>query len=527
MKTKHLQLRNTLFFLLLIGTSSLFSQTMEWGTRFESKAFDIILGTGLGKDHGIVALKVKYIADYINNFYTKGEVHILGQDAKQDQVVPFMEEFEGRQVYLEKFISHGGKSNILFYVFDAKAKKGYEYLQPLHPSTLMPSGAPRKLGECNNDGEKWGSCFGIVTSPDTSKVMLFKVKGFGNDNAFIASILDADFNLIREVSAKAPNMVLPGALKDNIAAVDNQGNAFFWWEDLIFDPNNKKAPPKQDYMLYMADAKTNQTREFTLKNTGGDIGGFSLDVRSPQYVYGAGLCKGSAYNLQKSVHFLKIDKSNGQIVYEKSTDFSQAVCAQYVSEKEQREIIAKANGGGLQLKDYVIKGLIANPTGGAMVLLEHLEEINDPQRNFKTWDYHNIVVLSYAASGELKWTVKIPKWQSVGMAAKRHASFAYFFKGDKLHILYNFNLDDLDVEFEADSKHMGNIIGKVGGILLMTVDQAGKLERKILTQYTYDDKYYHEVLIMEPDKTMRIATDKLLVVASDQGRLAFGIATLD
>jgi hypothetical protein len=249
----------------------------------------------------------------------------------------------------------------------------------------------------------------------------------------------------------------------------------------------KKGKPNYKYLMLRYDDKNDKatTIELSLgENFVTDLAATSLDngdyICAGMYSKNGSEANGSFYAL--------MDGATGTLKTKSLKEFSVEFLTQGLSDRRKKKVeerLKKDKETGI-LTSYDIHDIIRRLDGGCVLIAEQywLETTQYYDSSTKMWRtsyiHHNedIIVINIDPKGNIEWAKKIAKWQITGGGALVFFSYAVQVVGDKIHIIYNDDKDNVDA---VKDKDLDAYTGEKNSIaLLVTLDATGKMKRKPL-----------------------------------------------
>lgn len=330
----------------------------------------------------------------------------------------------------------------------------------------------------NNSGK-----FNIRVSRDQSKLIVYyRNPGYKDEKAEVGfMVFDDNMNLIYKKDEK---LKYEEDLIDlEKMYVDDNGNAFSLFK-IYKDKRNDKKKGEANY-YYLITSYTNQgeqIKEYKLAIPGFFITDMSFTVDRNGQIIVSGFYSEEGTLHYQGTYFKRIDSKTGEILKSSQKAFTPEFVMQNLSGYEARKNKRKARrGDGMGLSDFTLGDIVLRKDGGCVLVAEQYIErqnydFDTRSYTYSYYEYNDILVVNIGPDGEIKWSKKFPKRQTVAGKSMSFASYTLAVVNNKIVLIYNDDKDNLELAPDDEVEQLRSM--KKAITVLAIVDSNGK-EKKL------------------------------------------------
>jgi hypothetical protein len=358
-------------------------------------------------------------------------------------------------------------------------------------------------------------------SNDNSKMILsveIPSKDRKSPNKYAFKVFDANFHELWSREYEFPYENRFFSLKS--VRIDNQGNVYCLGRvdtDAWF--NKREGAPTYSYHIYHFNANNAQPLDIPVKVANYFIADIKMEIaENGEIVCGGFYSKMNVRGLE-GIFSLTLDETSKQIKQQAFTAVPiETVVENRASQVQKRLKNKEATGKNVELYDYNLDNLLLKPEGGFVLVGEqffvttYTNQINNDggTQTHYVYHYNDIVVFNVAANGELLWTKKIGKRQISVDDGGAFSSYALVVGSDKLHFIFNDNVENMAHKGKNAPKMM-----KTGSTVVYTLTEAGESKRELLLSRKQTKMY------CTPKLSRQISEDEMLVCLQGFGKKRF------
>ncbi|WP_299335168.1 hypothetical protein [uncultured Psychroserpens sp.] len=328
----------------------------------------------------------------------------------------------------------------LFYVLNSEGKTYYHQTVSLNDFTL---GKKTKITTISNDTKKAINSVSrfIISEDDELITMFYTIPNKGKEHTkFRIQTFDSNFN-------EQSNRFYEFPFDNNVLSIrnvfTNDDNELFI---ICKKYDSKKILYEDDnfgyeYLIYKVKLDGLEKLAMVRPNEVHMRGLTPTLVNENELLLTGLFSKVDKYSMT-GIYATKIDLQSGHTIYSKYNKFSAEFFSQlFKPGKKKDKAIVKYNQGKREDPNYVLKKAIPLENDELLVLAEQMRTYS---YNYVTTYYHdNIAAIKLDNTGNVVWTNKIGKRQEK-VNVPIYNSFYPTMRGDKLFLLYNCNINNLN-----------------------------------------------------------------------------------
>lgn len=484
-----------LAFLLLtvLAPLRLAAQEIEWGPEIKIKRakqgvmYDVL---SYGKD-GIFGIRTKEgwaalfssvdynISRYDFDNLTMDDIHSLFPK-------DYFSKGTTEPTSLDGVYHYGGKSYVMYSNYDSKGKMNRAYAVLLDDNYEV-SGDPIELDESKVSSKFSSGSYSFVLSEDTSRLLVYFMPAFKmfESEKFKFNIFDTrTMERISDMEISLPKKDKDFGLVDLAVTPDNKVYMLAWENYEKEEKKNKtKKDPKYYYSFYVydLDKQDAEPEVFKIELDKKFINKLEFEIVDDQIVIGGFYGKKNSSDIS-GTFYMRMSRLDGKELASDTYDFDKEFISQFYSEKQMQR--ADKKGKELDVPEIVLRDFILRDDGGALLIGEqyYIREVcyMDSRGNMRCiyyYYYNDIIVTNITPSGEIEWSVKIPK-KSVDTQGGYFLGYVMGYTDRKLYFFFNDHIDNAN-EVDPDKvKFLNNL--KKSAIVMVTVDMQGKMDKEML-----------------------------------------------
>ncbi|MCI5057827.1 MAG: hypothetical protein MRY83_17065 [Flavobacteriales bacterium] len=462
--------------------------SVDWGAEFKSKRGNTLSDIFGYDESGMYAVKG-------NRGSSKGLINLEKFDPDLNLILSekIKLEEQGKLKSFE-FIIQLKDQLFLFTSFkNQKQKKNYLFVQTLNKSTLIPSGASKKIAEVDYSGYSRFNTggYGYSMARDSSKLLIFYNKPYdkGANEKYGFHVFDEKMNELYQKEIELP-------YKEELFdieryRVDKNGNIYL--QGLLFRDKRRekrKGEPNYEYRIITYNNTKGSTKEYPVDFEDMFITDMQIAVNDANDIICAGFYSDKGTFSIKGTYFISIDPETKQIKTKSLKEFTEDFILQNLEQRQAKKAKKKLEKGkDLELYEYDLKDIIIRSDGGAILTGEQfyirvVENVytdasgNRQVTRTRHYHYNDIIVINVNPDGQIEWSEKIAKRQHSTNDGGFYSSFAMAVQEDKLHFFFNDNPKNL---YENQAGKVYNFIGNKDAIVsTVTLDSDGRQSKQSL-----------------------------------------------
>lgn len=485
---------NQKFFSSFIG-SFLFSiicvaqqtPSVKWGNEFNASKRST-LNDIVGHDNtGIYAVKVRYKFDLPQ--YTL-EHYDLNMSPTKTVDLDF--EIERFPITIEAILQLHNKLYLFTSKPDNRTKKNTLSVQEIDKKTLLPKPEKRGIASIDFSGERSynNGSFQIEVSRDSSKLLVISnlMQNKGDHKTFGLCVVDDKFQPLWNKDVTLP-------YEDNLLdlesfRVDDHGDVYLL--GLIFNERRKSkrhGEPNYKYQVFAYRDKGSLLKEYPISLDDKFITDLQIDVNANRDLICAGFYSQQGTLSIKGTYFLTIDANTKDIKTKSIKEFGIDFLTSDLSDRQAEKTKRKGDKGEeAELYSYDLRRMLVGKDGSAILLGEqyivhevtYTSSTNGTRTSSTSTYYHynDIIAVKIDPSGQIKWAEKIVKSQRSVDDEGFFSSYLTAIVNGKLCFIFNDN--PKNVGYNGEGKFHAFTRGGESLVVMVTLDQTGKQERKPL-----------------------------------------------
>lgn len=329
--------------------------------------------------------------------------------------------------------------------YDLKTKTVLIHTHTLNKETLILNENPKKIGEFKGTKAQVRTGFSIISSPDSSKFLLYKnlsTERKSDNEHFYAIVLDSKF---QKIWSKEITIPYSSKLFDIEGfKIDNQGNAHIVGINFFEKVKEKvKGLPNYAYHIlsYTQQGKKQQDYQVTFKDK--FITDMNIAVNPYGNIIGVGLYSDKGTNSIRGSFYIKVNATSQKVVIQKLCPFKKEILEEYIKPK-------KLLKGKNEILHYALDHIYIHTDGSISFTAEQYYKTqqtysqinpNGGVVTYTTTHYHfnDILIFHHSLSGEQQWTSILKKQQRTSDDYGFYSSYALAVKNDLLYFVFNDN----------------------------------------------------------------------------------------
>ncbi|MEP7375809.1 MAG: hypothetical protein ABI675_20600 [Chitinophagaceae bacterium] len=452
---------------------------------------------------------------------------VIDRDMQVVKEAPF--EIPEKDVVSMDLKRFGGNA---FYAYQVQNKKETSvYAVKLNQQTLQQEGK-FTLGTFDADGFGSYLKFLFKFSPDSSKVALF-VEGFAKkkeNKQFYAAVFDTNLKRIwgryielpfggYEVTIEDQDITNEGKLFVAVKNYQKQVNPYF-----IKNFENQKVPP-YDYKIFVY-SNQGAPRQIGINLPSHLVAGTRLVFEKNGSTTIAGLYKKNPNGNVAGAFYTNFDSVITEVNENKLLVFPQEIL-----ELVDKDGMGKSKGSDPGIYDYLrLRQIIPRNNGSVDLVSEVQTETVTTQsdrnqffygKEYRRYGYGDIIILNMDKERRTRFT-RVPKGQE-GYQSEWGLGYFPFVYADKLILLYNDHVDNIDKDLSKSPEHLAGSFKKCV-LAAAIIDEKGNVTRKAIYNYR-DDKR-----LALPKNFSRLSDTKVLIHSITGAfmsyRLGFGLLSI-
>lgn len=394
--------------------------------------------------------------------------------------------------------------------FRSQDKKAV-YFQEINTKNLTTPGDPVEMMVLENIEKIRHGNFSIMLSPDESLIAIVGFPNSGNISildskkqkepaTILASVYDSKMNQLWNSEFQLEYQEKDYSILK--AEIDNDGN-FYWLGKK--DEGKVAGNWNYTYFINKYTGGRNEATQITIELEDKLINDCSFSISPEGEIVVSGFYAENDITDIKGVFYTRINSSTKSSIKTSFKEFDTEFMSEFMSERKAKK--------GKELDNFEFSELISREDGGAVLLAEKYyvttSTTTDSQGNTRTtytYHYNEIIVTNINPSGDIDWSIRIPKKQ--GSSGTAYLSYTSMVSNDKIFLVFNDNPKNL-IETKEDKVHAYN--GKSSIAMLVTIDADGKWYKSEL----FDNK--EEGVILRPIICNQINENETLFYA-EKGR---------
>lgn len=466
-----------------------------WGPEQEASRKSTLSDIVGYDETGIYALKRKESGMYFSN--TSLTLEHYDKKMAPTKSIEVELEAQGKETDFE-FIIHIDNVMYLFSSFaNQKLKKNFLFAQRINKKTLLPEKEIKQIGEIDYAGKSKHNSgnFQFTTSRDSSKLLIYYNLPYdkGENEKYGFQVLDKNLNQIWDKKVELPYQDQLFEIEGY--QIDNQGNVHLL--GILFNEKKKEkrlGKPNYKYQILSYYNNGSEFREYSVSIEGKFLTDMEIAVNDRQEIICGGFYSSEGTFSIEGSYFIKINSQTKEIVSKEFQKFSLDFITQNMSEKEERKTKKDAEKGkDIELFKYALDDIILRDDGGALLIGEqyYVREVTTYSTDSKggqtshtsyIYHYNDIIVINLSPDGKISWTEKIAKTQISSNDGGFYASYVLFVDKDKLHFVFNDNVNNLTYKGEGKPESFNKGVKSI--VTLITLDIQGKQTRESMFAFS-------------------------------------------
>lgn len=187
----------------------------------------------------------------------------------------------------------------------------------------------------------------------------------------------------------------------------------------------------------------------------------------------------------------------------------------YPLSAEDLKLFRKPGNSKKQLDNFFLRNLVPLKDGSFYVVGEKyytfLDRIYDPRTNTTSttehFNYENILIAYFDKSGTIKWVKKVPKIQNSTNDNGYYSSFSLFNSNNDLYIIYNDNVENLDLAIENTEELKPIFNGRRNSLVAAKVTKEGVISRNRINLTENNYQLYAKKSLQISQENMYLLTE--------------------
>lgn len=476
----------------LLLFSSGYAQELTFGTALKTKhAFGEYVGTVAG-EHIVTSYykKRRYLNRITADMNLAATEEMELDHGKDEMTMPDIKIFNDQIVML---VAHQ----------DNKLKQTTYYLQEADPGSLRKVGQLQEIGSIEFEKKRSTGYGNMVMSRSEDNLLIYLKLPYdkGSPERFRFQVWDNELNMLWREDYQLP--YADDLFRLERVRVGNNGNVYITgveWKEKK-ERRQSKADVDYKYHIIAMTDNGNAVKDYEVSLGDQFISDMQILIDDAGDLMVSGFFGDISAARTKGMFFMKIDSKSKDIVKESRVEFPEDFIMDQLSDKAKKKVKKKADRKGeeVQLYSYDVREMILKDDGGFVVLAEQYRfytttttttNSNGGTSTKTTYHYHynDLIVLNVSQDGNIEWYTRVPKRQYSTNDGGYRSSYTLAVGGNKLYILYNDAIENLEYDKVGDMKNFRT--GKDGGIVLATINGSGEVERQVMYNYIKKDDVF-------------------------------------
>ena len=510
------------FLCFLFALTPMWSQegidpVLSWGPSYRAPGNSTLEKVVGFTPENVYFLREKHIGAFANR--DKIFMERYSRDLKLKHSEEIVLQYDKKDVNLEDVLFLNNQLYLLTSYPNQAHEKVYLFLQKLSDRQMRPTGKARMIVEGPlTQKNTYGKSFDLQLSEDSSKLLVYHQIPTAprEPERFALHVFDEEMELQwnREVILPYPNE----QLRMREYRVDETGKVYLMGAVYNTGQRNRRLPSYYLVLQYQEGEQVPVEWRIDLEEK------FITELTFRIARNGDLICSGfyserDAYSA-KGVCYFRLDAFTRQVVTQTWQPFDFEFRAEELSNRgRERAFRAEVEGNDLrsaELSGYNLDKLVLRTDGGALLVAEQyfMQERFNRFRDgtvqiTRVYYYNDLIVVNIRPSGEIEWSVRIPKQQVSVNDNGYFSSYVMATVRDRLYFLYN----DNDRNFNANTRP-GQIFTYNGSQSVIALAEVGKDGSYSVAPLSLNK----DASIITRPKVSRQMGSRLLLVVGEWGR---------